>query len=63
MCLEVRRRSLLAATQRARVAYLRRVDRVSASDRDFLTKNIGLCFRFLSSLNRGALIEASNTAR
>ena len=35
----------------------------SAPNRDFLTKNIGLYFRFLSSLNKVALTEASNTAK
>ena len=39
------------------------VYRISASDRDLLMKNIGLCFRFLFSLNKDALIEASDTAR
>ena len=37
------------------------VYQVSPSDIDFLRKNIGLCFRFSSSLNRAALIEASDT--
>ena len=32
-------------------------------DRDFLAKNIGLYFRFSSSLNKAALTEASNIAR
>ena len=39
------------------------VYRVSTSDRDLLTKNIGLCFQFLSSLNKAALIEAFDTAK
>ena len=41
----------------------RLVYRVSASDRDLVTKNIGLCFWFLSSLNKAAHAEASDTAR
>ena len=36
---------------------------VSTSDRDFLTKNTGLCFRFSSSLNKAALTKTSATAR
>ena len=34
-----------------------------ASNKDFLMKNIGLCFQFSSSLNKVALIETSETAR
>ena len=56
-------RSFLAATRRASAACLSRVYRVSASDRDLLTKNIGLFFQFSSSFNRVVLIEASDTAR
>ena len=41
----------------------RRVYRVSSSDRDLLTKNIGLYFRFSSSLNKVALTETSETIR
>ena len=34
-----------------------------ASNRDLLMKNIGLCFRFSSSLNKTAPTKASKTAR
>ena len=37
--------------------------RVSASNRDLLRKNIGLCFRFSTSLNNATLTKASETAR
>ena len=63
MCLEVGGRSFLAATRRASTAYSRRVYRISASDKDFLTKNIGLYFRFSSSLNKVVLTKAFDTAR
>ena len=33
------------------------------TDRDFLTKNIGLCFQFSSSLNKAALTDTSETAK
>ena len=36
---------------------------VSTSNRDFLTKNIGLYFRFSSFLNIAALTKASDIAR
>ena len=55
VCLEVRA-SFLATTQRAGAAYSRRVYRVSASNRDLLTKNTSLYFQFSSSLNKAALI-------
>ena len=42
---------------------VRDVYRVYASNRDFLTNNIGLCFQFLSSLNKATLIEASDIAK
>ena len=38
--------SFLAATRRTNAAYSRLVYRVSISDRDLLTKNIGLFFGF-----------------
>ena len=34
-----------------------------ASDRNLLTKNTGLCFRFSSSLNKAALTETLETVR
>ena len=52
----------LAATRSAS-ACSRRIYRVYASDRDLLTKNIGLYFRFSSSLNNAALTEVSKTAK
>ena len=39
------------------------VYRVFALDRNLLTKNIGLCFQFSSSLNKVALTKAFDTAR
>ena len=39
------------------------VYRVSALDRDLLMKNIGLCFKFSSSLNKASLTKTSETAR
>ena len=39
------------------------VFRVSSLDRDLITKNIGLYFRFSSSLNKVSLSEAFDTAR
>ena len=56
-------RSFFIATRRANAAYLRWLYRVSASAKGFMTKNTGLCFLFLSSLNRATLIETSETAR
>ena len=56
-------RNFLAATWRASAACSRLVYRVSASDRDLLTKNIGLWFWFSSSLNKAALTEAFDTPR
>ena len=47
----------------ASAACSRRVYRVSTSTRDFLTKNIGLYFRFSSSLNKVVLTETSDTVR
>ena len=62
LCLEVRAKLLSCHTE-ASVACSRQVYHVSASDRDFLTKNIDLGFRPSSSLNKDALTEASDTAR
>ena len=56
-------RSFLVATRRANAAYLRWLYRVSASAKDLLTKNTGLCFLFSSSLNRKALTKTSETAK
>ena len=50
-------------TWRANAACSRQVYQVSALDRDLLTKNIGLCFRFSSSLNNAALTEIFETAK
>ena len=36
---------------------------IGASHKDLLTKNIGLCFRFSSSLNNVILTEISETAK
>ena len=51
------------ATRRASVACSRRVYRVSTLNKDFHMKNIGLCFRFSSSLNNVALTEISESAK
>ena len=56
-------RSFFVATRRANAACSRWLYRVSASVKDLLTKNIGLCFLFSSSLNRAVLIETSETAK
>ena len=56
-------RSFFVATQRANAACSRWLYRVSASAKDLLTKNIGLCFLFPSSLNRAVLTETSETSR
>ena len=56
-------RSFLVSTWRANAAYSRWLYWVSASAKDLLTKNIGLCFQFSSSLNKAALIETSETAK
>ena len=58
VCLEVWAKLLSSS-----VTYSRWVYCVSASNRDLVTKNIGLCFRFSSSLNKAAHAEASDTAR
>ena len=56
-------RSFLVATERANAAYSRWMYRVSASAKDLLTKNTGLCFLFSSSLNRAALIDTYEIAK
>ena len=56
-------RSFFVATRRANVACSRWLYRVSASAKDLLMKNTGLCFLFSSSLTRAALIETSETAK
>ena len=45
------------ATMRTSAACSRRAYQVSASDRDFLIKNIGLYFQCSSSLNKATLTE------
>ena len=55
--------SFFVATWRANAACLRWLYWVSASVKDFLTKNTGLYLLFSSSLNRAALTETSETAR
>ena len=62
VCLKVGR-SFLASTGKASAACSRQEYRVSTYARNFLMKNIGLCFRFSSSLNKVALTKTSNTAR
>ena len=49
----------LAATLRVSAACSRPVYWVSASDKDLLTKNIGLYSQYSSSLNKVVLIETS----
>ena len=61
--LEVGAKLFSCHTRKASVACSIRVYRVSASDRDFLTKNISLCFRFSSSLNKAALTNTSETVK
>ena len=51
------------ATRRANASYLRWLYRVSASAKDLLMKNTGLCFLFSYSLNRAALTETSETIK
>ena len=62
MCLEVWW-SFLVATRRANAVCSRWLYRVSASAKDLLTKNTGLCFLFSSSLNKAALTETSETVK
>ena len=56
-------RSFLVATRRANTVCSRWLYRVSTSAKDLLTKNISLCFLFLSPLNKAALTETSKTAK
>ena len=56
-------RSFFVATRRANAACSRWLYQVSASSKDLLTKNTGLCFLFSSSLNRVVLTETSEIAR
>ena len=56
-------RSFLVATRRAKAAYSRWMYLVSASAKDLLTKNTGLCLASAFSLNRAALIATSETAK
>ena len=51
------------ATRRANAAYSRWLFQVSASAKDLLTKNTGLCFIFSSSLNKATFTETSETAK
>ena len=55
--------SFFVATRKANAACLRWIYQVFASAKDLLTKNIGLCFLFSSSLNMAALTETSKTAK
>ena len=55
--------SFFVATQGANAAYSRWLYRVSASAKDLLKINTGLCFLFSSSLNKAALTKTSETAR
>ena len=48
---------------RASAACSRRVYRVFSFAKDFLMKNIGLCFWFSSSLNKSALTETFDTTK
>ena len=62
MCREVGAK-FLAAIQRAKAACSRWLYLVSTSAKDFLTKNIGLCFPSSFSLNNVALNDISETAK
>ena len=62
MYLEVRC-NFLAAIRRAKAACSRGLYLVSASTRDLLMKNTGLCFSSSFSLNRAALTAMSETAK
>ena len=55
--------SFLVATRRANVTCSRWLYRVSASAKDLLMKNTGLCFLFSSSLNRAVLTETFETVK
>ena len=56
-------RNFFVATRRAKAACSRWLYRASASAKDLLTKNIGLCFLFSSSLNKAALTNTSKTVK
>ena len=62
VCLEVRVEFLSFHTEGQR-CLLETNDRVSASNRDLLMKNIGLCLWFSYSLNKAALIETYEISR
>ena len=47
----------------ASAACSRRVYLIFSSARDFIMKNIDLCFRFSSSLNKVTLTKTSDTTR
>ena len=56
-------RSFLVTTRRAKAACSRWLYLVSASTKDLLTKNTGLCLPSLFSLNKVAFTATSETAR
>ena len=56
-------RSFSAATRSASASCSRRVYRVYVLDKDLLTKNMGLYFRFSSSLNNVAFTKISEIAK
>ena len=62
-CAWTYRWSFFVPTRRANVACSRWLYRVSASIKDFLTKNTGLCFLFSSSLNNASLTNTFETTR
>ena len=55
--------SFFVAIRRANAACSRWLYQVSALAEDLLTKNIGICFLFSSSLNRTTLTETSKTVK
>ena len=55
--------NFLVATQMANAAYSRWLYRVSASTKDLLAKNTGLCILFSSSLNKVTFTETFETAK
>ena len=55
--------NFLVATRRANATCSRWLYRVFASVKDLLTKNTGLCFLFLYSLNKATLTATSETAK
>ena len=62
MCLEVCA-ELLSCYPEGNAACSRWLYQVSASAKDLVTKNIGLCFLFSSSLKRVLLTKTSETAK